>query len=168
LRLRASAQRLALIVAAFVIVFSSLTNLYLFAWRFYDLSRYDYPYYLHRDEIAALRWLERNAQPDDVVLSSLELGQYVPAETGAHAFLAHWAQTVDFYGKSEMVSRFFDSQTSEAERLQIVTDYDVDFILLGPAERALSAEELSDLPSFQEVYAAGKVKILKPISSSGR
>ena len=166
--LRASAQRLALIVAAFVIVFSSLTNLYLFAWRFYDLSRYDYPYYLHRDEIAALRWLERNAQPDDVVLSSLALGQYVPAETGAHAFLAHWAQTVDFYGKSEMVSRFFDSQTSEAERLQIVTDYDVDFILLGPAERALSAEELSDLPSFQEVYAAGKVKILKPISSSGR
>lgn len=164
LTLPASGRQPALLIAAAMIVFSSLTNLYLFAWRFYDLSRYEYPYYLHRDEIAALRWLERNAQPDDVVLSSLELGQYVPAETGAHAFLAHWAQTVDFYGKSERVSRFFDSQTSDAERLQLVTDYDVDFILLGPAERALSTDPLTDLSSFQEVYAAGKVKILKPIN----
>ncbi|MCS6827385.1 MAG: hypothetical protein NZ553_12290 [Caldilinea sp.] len=155
-------HRPAIAVAAFVIGFSSLTNLYLFAWRFYDLSRHDYPYYLHRDEVAALRWLEAHAHSDDVILSSLELGQYVPAETGAHAFLAHWAQTVDFYGKSARVSRFFDGATPDVERLGIIAEYGVDFVFLGPAERSLGAAELQP-PDFQEMYTIGEVKILKPV-----
>ena len=71
------------------------TNLYLWAWRFTDLGRHDYPYYLYEDEIQALGWLRENAEPDDTALSSLALGQYIPAISGSKAFLAHWAQTVD-------------------------------------------------------------------------
>jgi hypothetical protein len=162
---RAPLHRLAVATAALVIGFSSLTNLYLFAWRFYDLSRHDYPYYLHRDEIAALRWLEANVQPDDVVLSSLELGQYIPAETGAHAFLAHWAQTVDYYGKEAAVAHFFDTATLEHERLQIVADFDVDYVFFGPAERSLGNHSLPDDANFQAVFAQGGVIILAPLET---
>ncbi|MFN3332221.1 MAG: hypothetical protein ACK47M_06905, partial [Caldilinea sp.] len=70
-------RRLAITTATAIILFSALTNIYLFGWRFYDLSRHDYPYYLYQDEIAALRWLEANAGSDAVVLSALEVGQYV-------------------------------------------------------------------------------------------
>lgn len=163
---QASAQRWAIAVAAVVIGFSSLTNLYLFAWRFYDLSRYDYPYYLHRDEVAALRWLEENARPDDVVLSSLELGQYVPAETGVHAFLAHWAQTVDYYGKEAAVIRFFDEGATQSERKKIIEDFSVDYIIWGPAERALGAHPLFDNPAFQPVFVQGDAAIFVPAATS--
>ncbi len=113
------------------------TNLYLLAWRYFDLSRHDYPYYLTRDDMAALAWLESNAHADDVVLSSLTIGQYVPAWTGANAFLAHWAETLDFFGKSSDVQRFYAAGTPDAERLNLLHRYGVDFVFVGEPERAL-------------------------------
>jgi hypothetical protein len=146
-----------------VIGFSSLTNLYLFTWRFYDLSRHDYPYYLHRDEVAALRWLEANAAGEDVVLGALAIVQYVPAETGAHAFLAHWAQTVDYYGKEAAVTHFFDVATSDRERLQLIADFGVDYVVDGPAEQALGAFRLEESPHFRRLFASGQVGVYAPV-----
>ena len=40
----------------------------------------------------AFAWLEENAASDDVVLSSVTTGQYIPALTGTHAFLAQHQQ----------------------------------------------------------------------------
>lgn len=156
--------RLAITTVTAIIVFSALTNIYLLGWRFLDLSRHDYPFYLYRDEVAALRWLEANAAGEDVVLSALAVGQYVPAETGAHAFLAHWAQTVDYYGKEAAVARFFDVATSDLERLQTVADFGVDYILQGPAEQALGAFRLDDNPYFRQVFASGEVGVYAPVS----
>jgi hypothetical protein len=156
-------QRLAILVVTALIAFSALTNLYLFGWRFFDLNRYDYPYYLYQDEIAALRWLETNTDGDAVVLSTLTIGQYVPAETGAHAFLAHWAQTVDYYGKEAAVERFFASDGAATERAQIIADFGVDYIIYGPAERALGGYGFDDNAAFQRVFASGEVAIYAPV-----
>lgn len=122
------------------------TNLYLFAWRFVDLGRHDHPYYLHKDEIAALDWLENRVQPDDVILSSLTFGQYIPAHTGAHAFLAHWAQTVDFFMKEKQVA-FIYSPEAQAESSYtnitqtILDQFHVDYLVCGPAEREIGTCE---------------------------
>jgi hypothetical protein len=160
---RTPTRRLAITTVAAIIAFSALTNVYLFGWRFFDLSRYDYPYFLYQDEIAALRWLEENAGGDAVVLSSLAVGQYIPAETGAHAFLAHWAQTVDYYGKEAAVARFFASDAPEPVRAQIITDFGVDYIFHGPAERTVGSVELDDNPNYDRVFASGDVAIYAPV-----
>jgi hypothetical protein len=72
------------------------TNLYLEAWRVLDLGRHDYPYYLGRDDVAALDWLDENVTPDDVVLSSFTIGHYLPGMTGARAFLSNAVMTMDY------------------------------------------------------------------------
>ena len=46
------------LIVGLIILFFALTNLYLFAWRFYDLHRYDYPFFLDKDEVSTLYWLE--------------------------------------------------------------------------------------------------------------
>jgi hypothetical protein len=125
-----------LVVVAFVLAVLP-TNVYLWAWRFVDLARHDYPFYLHRDDVAALDWLRGNTSPDDVVLCSLTVGQYVPAVSGNTAFLAHWAQTVDFYDKRDRVARFFDATASDEERAETLHTFGVDYVLHGPAEREL-------------------------------
>lgn len=137
------------------------TNLYLFTWRFVELARHDYPYYLQQDETSALQWLEANGQPDEVVLSSLTIGQYIPALTGTHAFLAHWAQTLDFYGKSAMVDEFFAKATPDARRQQILEQYHVDYIFYGPAERALGEYNLSQSPLFVQVFSSPSTSIYR-------
>lgn len=113
------------------------TNIYLWLWRFDELRRHDYPYYLYQDELDAFTWLEQNAAGDDVVLSSITTGQYIPALTGTHAFLAHWAQTLDYAGKRIMVEQFFAAATPHIERQLILQEYSVDYVLVGPAEQSL-------------------------------
>ena len=54
-----------------------------------------------------MEWLDENALPDEVIFSSLTIGQYIPAMTGSHAYLAHWAQTVDFFTKTAAVEDLF-------------------------------------------------------------
>ncbi len=135
------------------------TNLYLWLWRFVDLGRYDYPFYLHTDEVAALSWLETNAEPDDIVFSSLTIGQYVPALTGTRAFLAHWAQTLDFYGKSDMVEEFFAGETDESRRQEILRQYGVDYIFYGPVERGMGSYNLETSPFLRQIYTSPQVEV---------
>lgn len=157
------ARRLPLALAASLLVVVVPTNLYLWGWRFVDLGRHTYPYYLRTDEMAALRWLEGQVRPGEVVLASLTVGQYVPALTGAHAFLAHWAQTVDFYTKEQLVQEFFDSASADARRQAVLEEYGVDYVFVGPAERALGAFEPAQAPYLKPVYSGGQVAVYQVI-----
>jgi len=149
-------QRLA---ALAVLVAVLPTNVYLWAWRFVDLSRHDYPYYLHRDEVLALDWLREHTSPDELVLCSLTVGQYVPALSGNTAFLAHWAQTVGFYDKRGRVARFFDAAMPGEERVDTLRTFDVDYVLHGPAERALGDYDVSTSPWLAPVFSAPTVDV---------
>jgi len=140
------------------------TNLYLLTWRFAELSRHDYPYFLNKDETAALAWLDANVKPNEVVLSSLTIGQYVPAYTGAHAFLAHWAQTLDFFGKSQMVTDFFSAATADPRRRQILSQYGVTYVFYGPAERSLGTYAVQAAPFLRPVYTSPQVVVYQVIS----
>ncbi len=137
------------------------TNLYLWSWRFLDLSRHDYPYYLYQDEISAMSWLDTHVKPDDVVFSSLTIGQYIPAMTGAHAYLAHWAETLDFFHKSDVVNEFYSTGDSAAQREQILKDGKVSYVFYGPAERQIGDISLSSVPDLVPVFTSGLVSVYR-------
>jgi hypothetical protein len=146
------------VIVAFMLIVIP-TNIYLFFWRFIDLGRYDYPFYLHQDELAAMDWLEVNATPEDVVFSSLTTGQYIPTLAGTYAFLAHWAQTIDFYGKSAVVETFFNETTDDHFRQQILQEYSVDYVLYGPAERELGGYQPDQSTILQLVFSTPSVNV---------
>jgi hypothetical protein len=121
-------------------------NIYLLGWRFVDLGRHRAPYSLHRDEVSALEWLDRQAG-DVVVLSDETLGQYVPALSGKRAVLAHWAQTVDYFTKRDEVARFFSPAAADTERAAVLQRYDVAYVLAGEDELSAGARvALEDAP----------------------
>jgi hypothetical protein len=154
-----SPERISRCLMILLVVMVLPTNLYLWAWRFVELRRHDYPYYLYRDEVEALNWLDENANPADVVLSSITVGQYVPAVSGNTAFLAHWAQTVDFYDKTERVERFFDVTTPEDERIDTLRSFNITYVFYGPAERALGEYDPGESSLFAEVFSSPHVKL---------
>jgi hypothetical protein len=153
--------RLATLLVPVFIVVILLTNLYLWIWRFVDLNRYDYPYYLYHDEITAMEWLAEHSPPDAIILSSLDTGQYVPALSGRCAFLAHWAQTLNFYDKRERVERFFDARVDDADRLETLQTFGVDYVLHGPAERALGQYNSGESSLFSEAFSNPQVTIYR-------
>ncbi len=137
------------------------TNLYLWTWRFVDLARHDYPYYLYKDEIAAMEWLEENTETEDTVLSSLTTGQYIPVLSGNTAFLAHWAQTVDFYDKRKRVNCFFDPATPEDERIETLDTFGVDYVLHGPAERKLGGYDPATASWLNLTFSTAHVNVYR-------
>jgi uncharacterized membrane protein len=153
--------RMATLVVPVFIVLILLTNLYLWMWRFVDLNRYDYPYYLYRDEMAAMEWLADHSPLEAIVLSSYDTGRYVPALSGRRAFLAHWAQTLNFYDKRTRVERFFDAGVDDAERLETLQTFGVDYVLCGPAEQALGQYNPGDSPLFSATFSSPRVTIYR-------
>lgn len=150
------------LLAAALLLLILPTNFYLFAWRFVDLGRYTMPYYLTTDELDALHWLDAHVAGDDVVFSSLDFGQYVPAETGAHAYLAHWAQTADFYGKENAVHDFYadaDTLAANARRIATLDAQGVDWVVAGPSERVLGNFDPTALPGVTKVHSSPTVTI---------
>jgi len=71
------------------------------------------------------------------VLSSLTIGQFLPAWTGTKAFLAHWAETLDFFGKVDAVRRFYADDSPDAERQALLERFSVDYVYHGQPERVL-------------------------------
>jgi hypothetical protein len=150
-------------VAAAIIAIALVlpVNGYLLAWRCVDLGRHDYPYWLHRDDVAALRWLEANTEPSDVILSSLTIGQYIPSMTGRRAFLAHWAQTLDFYTRRKAVERFYSRDEADVARENLLRQQGIRFVIHGPAERALGAYHPSGSAFLQLVFARGETAVYR-------
>ncbi|MGQ9626019.1 MAG: hypothetical protein ACUVV0_03830 [Anaerolineae bacterium] len=156
-----SRERLSRILSIAFVLLVLPTNIYLLGWRFVDLNRHEYPYFLYKDDIAALAWLEENTMPSDVVLSSITIGQYIPALSGNKAFLAHWADTVDFFGKTKMVDRFFDLETDDSYRLNLLDEFDVRYIFYGREERGLGRYDPDASPYLVKVFSSPGTQIFR-------
>jgi hypothetical protein len=167
--------RLAQVGTVLLLILILPTNLYLFGQRIIDLRRANNEtsaptttiggeagvYFLTNGEVAAMQYLESQVASSDVVLSSLDIGQFVPALTGARSFLGHWAQTLDFYGKQKMVNDFFQSATSDAERQQILQQYGVDYVVYSPQEKKLGDYDPSSASYLTEAFKQDGVTVFK-------
>jgi len=144
-----------------IVSLAALTNLYLLAWRFVDLGRHDYPYFLHREEVAALQWLDEHTNPAAVVLSSYTIGHFIPSISGNKAFLAHWAQTIDFYEKRDRTTHFFSSRAAHEERLATTRKFNVDYIFYGPLENRLGNFNPAGTPWLTPAFSSPQVTIYR-------
>jgi hypothetical protein len=132
-----------------------LTNGYLIAWRVLDLGRHENPYYLTTNQTAALDWLEMNTTRNDVVLSDLSVGQFVPMWTDARSFVAHWANTLDFFEKRDQAEQFVTGRMPANERDQLLKRFQITYVVYeGTTAAPWSLES-----QYHEVYRQGDVMI---------
>jgi len=152
-------ERLNRVVLVLLLGAVSVTNLYLLGWRVLDLSRHEYPFYLYRDEVLALRWLEEQTPPDEVVLSAFVVGHFIPGLAGDRAFLGSAVMTLDFDRKREIVGAFFDPATSDDERLALMRQYSIDYVFYGPTEQAMGGYDPGESVLFTEVFSSPRVRL---------
>ncbi|RIK42915.1 MAG: hypothetical protein DCC58_10345 [Chloroflexi bacterium] len=129
-----SLRPLAKLVPVVVLGTLFLTNAYLTTWRVVDLRRADYPYFLTSGDVVALESLDRPEGAGAIVLSSPELGVWVPVYSDARPYVAHWAQTLRFLERRDQVAWFFAASTTSAERNAFLESNAIDLVLAGPAE----------------------------------
>jgi hypothetical protein len=154
-------ERLQRLAVALLLLAVSVTNGYLLAWRLLDLSRHEYPFYLYRDEVAALRWLEEQTPPDEVVLSAFVIGHYVPGLSGDRAFVGSAVMTMDFGRKRQLVSAFFDDSTPDGERAALLREYGIAYVFYGPAEQALGDFDPGTSPLLVTAFSSPRVTLYR-------
>jgi len=151
-------RRLASGLLIIMILFLPLTNIYLFHKRTVaqDTGRGSFPYnvpaYLEQGEDEALRWIAEKTSPGEVILSGYNIGNYIPAYANRRVFLGHWAQTIRFYERAEMVDSFY--KTGDLSLI----DHEIDYIYYGVDEKALNPS--LSLPG-EEVFHNDLVQIYK-------
>jgi hypothetical protein len=144
-------------------------NAYLLAWRMLEIRRVEHTHFLYRDDLAALKWLAANAQPNDVVLAGVTVGQYVPGVAGTQVYAAHWAQTVNFVKRREAVAAFFDSATPELRRRAIISDDCVRYVFYGREERVLGDFDPARAKWLTRVWSADAVTVYRSaLTCAGR
>ena len=157
-------RRLALPAALLLVVVA--TNVYLTAWRVVDLRREQYPYYMSAGDIAALERLDDFIEPGEVVLSSEMLGLFVPVYSDGRPFLAHWAQTLRYYERRDLVRQVYSSPDASAAFDEFLREHRIAFIIAGPAEAQEAGVTLPiDMPL--ETMVAGSTMVYRTHEATG-
>ncbi len=86
-------------------------------------------------EVEALRWLNQRVTYADVILSSYNTGNYLPAQVGARVFLGHGPETAYSNDKRQLVKQFYAASTSDEWRRQFLSEWPITHVIDGPLER---------------------------------
>jgi hypothetical protein len=87
----------------------------------------------HTDaEIAALDWLNANAIPNAVVLSSFETGNYVPARASLRTFMGHSPETLHLDEKRQLEEQFYGGKMSADEQVNFFQQYNIRYVIYDP------------------------------------
>jgi hypothetical protein len=103
-------------------------------------------------EVRALAWLDQQVTYQDVVLSSYNTGNYLPAQVGARVFLGHGPETAFSDQKREWVAAFYASSTSDDWRRAFLHDWPITYVIDGPLEQTVGAFDPSSVDYLALVY----------------
>ena len=121
------------------------------------------PIFRDGGEVKALDWLATRATYDDVILSSYEAGNYIPARVGARVYIGLGTETARIEDKRAAMKRFFDPLTSDEWRAQFLRDGNITYVFATPAERFSPGDARFLSPLYQaEGYTIYRVKSDRP------
>lgn len=120
-----------------------------------------FPYFLPDAEIAAVSWLGERVDFRDVVLSSYAIGNYIPAHTDSRVFLGYRFETLDWEKKRDLLIEFYDAETDDAFRRELISDHRITYVYYGREERRLGGFDPSRASYLSLVYERSGVRIYK-------
>ena len=121
------------------------------------------PIFRDGGEVKALDWLATRVTYDDVILSSYEAGNYIPARVGARVYIGLGTETARIEDKRAAMKRFFDPLTSDEWRAQFLRDGNITYVFATPAEQFTPGNARSLSPVYQaEGYTIYQVMSDRP------
>jgi hypothetical protein len=154
-----SPRRMRNFIIFLVLVLTLPSNLYIVASLTVTAVQHPYPFFHERAENEAIDWLDSETEPGDTVLAAYGTGSYIPARIDHRVFVGYWAETAQCETKVEMVDRFFQAETPDSWRKDLLRQYDIAYVYNGPRERMLGAFEPAVADYLTPVFANDLVSI---------
>jgi hypothetical protein len=122
-------------------------------------SRAAEPIFLPAGQAAAFEWLAGEAEPGQVVLAAYETGNALPAYAPLAAYIGHGPETIRLEEKRPRVASFYAADTPDGERLSLLADGRIRYVLFGPHERALGAFDPATVDYLRHEVSAGEYAV---------
>jgi hypothetical protein len=155
------------VVIVYVAV-AGLSNLLLVVGSIGPIRQQGLPIYRPDTEVEALKWLNAQASPDEIVLASFETGNAIPALTDLRVFAGHGPETLHNIEKRDMIRRFFAAETTDVWRRSLLAEFKLDYVFWGPLERAQGDWNPAAAPYLDSVYDEGGITILRVVQGEIR
>jgi hypothetical protein len=118
----------------------SLPMSLLLLWGGLNVSRHpSAPVFRPGAEVDAFLWLRENAVAGDVVLSSFETGNALPAWAPLYVVIGHGPESADLSYFQDQVRTGYQGTPMEADERSFLMEAGVDWVWLGPRERELGS-----------------------------
>lgn len=142
-----------------LIFFASFTNILIYKINLFTIQKKEYPSYLSEEIKEGFDWLKQNTSPQEAVLSSFEIGNFIPRYSGNKVFLGHWAQTIFVKEKERLVKKFFSGEINEEQIKNLFKTHKIKYIFYSDFEKKFGSLDLNKFG--QEVFKNNSVSIFK-------
>ena len=129
-----------------------ISSLFIFVAGIQSVSNVQEPLFRSTNEVEALKHLNSYAKPGEVVLSTYNSGNVIPAWAPVRVVIGHGPESVQLEMFSKVVEDFFGDGSIQQNRLAIVNELDVSYIFWGPKERNLGNWRPADEGFIREIY----------------
>ena len=144
------------------LIIFSLTNLFILVGGFVTLFGRPTPIFQATVEIEAMQWLNQETHRDrEVILALYDSGNLLPAYADVRPFVGHGPETVNSDEKRAQADRFFDGQTNDTWRLDLLRRFDVTYVYYGPKEQTNGAFDPHQVDYLEKIYDEAGVQIFK-------
>ena len=102
------------------------------------------PLYRPVNEVEAFEWLRANGAPDDVVLASYQTANPMPAWTPMRSLVGHGPESIHLKEINARVEAFYAENETDADRITLMDEFEIDYVILGPQEQSMGVRELEN------------------------
>lgn len=134
------------------VALAALSNVLLVTGSLVQLGDRTLPAFRPAAEVAAVDWLAKHAKEDDLVLCTYESGNFIPTLAKVRVFIGHGPETLYREEKEAAARKFFDAETDDAWRQELIDKYGIEWVFYGPAERTLGSWDPSSAHYLAPIY----------------
>lgn len=92
------------------------------------------PVFIPAYQVRAFQFLREAAEKDDVVLGSFAVSNRAPAWAAVRTITGHGPESTGAEVITPRIQRFFEAGGTDAERLSLIRDYDIRFVMVEPGD----------------------------------
>lgn len=96
-----------------------------------------FPAFRQKSQAKAFKFMAGQVDPGDVVLTSYATGNALPAWAPVRVIVGHGPESVFLEEFEPKVERFFQSETPDVERQNLLSEFDIQYVFWGDGEKAL-------------------------------
>jgi hypothetical protein len=121
------------LITSIYVLFGAIPLLLLIATNIGGVLQQPRAAYMSRDEQLGYAWLGREADPDEVVLTTFEWsgegsGGRLVSATGFRVYIGHWIETAHFDEKIENIQHFYNPDESDAWRCGLLRNSGISYV----------------------------------------